>query len=319
MELPGLKHLDPEVEQPVEEPPFSLSRFGGELFLALVWGHWWNAAVPRDPIFGIDISFLRLLAPVFVAAAVHTVGNIGNQQGSFMKPLISSYLLYTLNGFHDRAITSAALSATIGFNWRAKEWRRVKEPKGSLRKRLLKTAVVVVFSYGLVVSFLYFNCEVRDNSGVSTKCRDALQNFLNSPAWVDMKTQLLRIYEVIKLHGWSRVYEEIINSIDPLGEKKALEILELSQGASQENITAQYRSLSRKYHPDRYKDPEEKIKAQEKFIEIQQAYERLSDIKTKRKRANKKPSDQGTTNEFSQGPDDVNNDDDEDFIHDRDL
>ena len=88
----------------------------------------------------------------------------------------------------------------------------------------MKAAVVVVFSYGLVVSFMYFNCEVRDNSGVSTKCRDALQNFLNSPAWVDMKTQLLRIYEVIKLHGWSRLYEEIINSIDPLGEKKALEV-----------------------------------------------------------------------------------------------
>ena len=50
------------------QPPFSLSRFGGELFLGLVWGHWWNAAVPRDPIFGIDISYLHHLAPAFVAA-----------------------------------------------------------------------------------------------------------------------------------------------------------------------------------------------------------------------------------------------------------
>jgi curved DNA-binding protein CbpA len=38
---------------------------------------------------------------------------------------------------------------------------------------------------------------------------------------------------------------------------------------------------------------EDKAQAQEKFVEIQQAYERLSDIKNRRARANKK-SDKDT-------------------------
>nr|CAI5850414.1 unnamed protein product [Callosobruchus analis] len=49
-----------------------------------------------------------------------------------------------------------------------------------------------------------------------------------------------------------------------------------------------WRKLSREFHPDKVKDPELQREAQEKFMEIQQAYEILSNIKHRRKRKNKK-------------------------------
>ena len=76
-----------------------------------------------------------------------------------------------------------------------------------------------------------------------------------------------------------------ISSLDPLGEKHALKTLELERGVTQEEIKARYRELSKKWHPDRFTDEQEKIEASDKFVLIQQSYERLSTIKKRRKTA----------------------------------
>ena len=51
------------------------------------------------------------------------------------------------------------------------------------------------------------------------------------------------------------------------------EVLGLSKGASDQDIKKAYRSLAKKYHPDINKD----AGAEEKFKEINEAYEVLSD------------------------------------------
>lgn len=58
--------------------------------------------------------------------------------------------------------------------------------------------------------------------------------------------------------------------------KNYYEILEVNEHASQEVIEKAYRVLVRKYHPDLYKD-EEKIYAEQKVIDINEAYRVLSD------------------------------------------
>lgn len=59
--------------------------------------------------------------------------------------------------------------------------------------------------------------------------------------------------------------------------KSLYETLEVSENASADEIKKAYRKLARKYHPDVNKDP----KAEEKFKEINAAYEVLSDPEKK--------------------------------------
>ncbi len=61
--------------------------------------------------------------------------------------------------------------------------------------------------------------------------------------------------------------------------KSLYETLEINENATAEEIKKAYRKLARKYHPDVNKDP----KAEEKFKEINAAYEVLSDQEKKQK------------------------------------
>ncbi len=60
--------------------------------------------------------------------------------------------------------------------------------------------------------------------------------------------------------------------------KQHYQTLELPLNASPRRIKEQYRSLAKRYHPDRVTDPAEKLRFAEKFREINQAYEALSEI-----------------------------------------
>jgi DnaJ family protein B protein 4 len=67
--------------------------------------------------------------------------------------------------------------------------------------------------------------------------------------------------------------------------KEYYEILGLNKDASKENIKKAYRKLALKYHPDKHakKSESEKKVAEEKFKQISEAYQVLSDPKTKKK------------------------------------
>jgi curved DNA-binding protein CbpA len=58
-------------------------------------------------------------------------------------------------------------------------------------------------------------------------------------------------------------------------------ILGVSANSSPEEIKRSYLKLAQKYHPDRYLDSKEKIKANAKFSKITEAYRALSDDKLK--------------------------------------
>jgi len=57
------------------------------------------------------------------------------------------------------------------------------------------------------------------------------------------------------------------------------EILGLQKGATEEEIKQAFRKLARQMHPDRH--PDEKEKYHQKFTELQEAYEVLSDPEKK--------------------------------------
>ena len=60
----------------------------------------------------------------------------------------------------------------------------------------------------------------------------------------------------------------------------------MESGVSQEEIATRWRRMSKEWHPDRYQDEDKKLVAQEKFMELNAAYETLSKIKSRRLRKN---------------------------------
>ena len=58
-----------------------------------------------------------------------------------------------------------------------------------------------------------------------------------------------------------------------MAKRDYYEVLGLQKGASDDEIKKAYRSLAKKYHPDINKEPG----AEEKFKEINEAYDTLSD------------------------------------------
>ena len=67
------------------------------------------------------------------------------------------------------------------------------------------------------------------------------------------------------------------------GTEHACQILSVDcESATQEEIRSACRKLSREWHPDKHKEEEQKKIAQEKFIEIQDACQKLDE---KRRRA----------------------------------
>ena len=55
-------------------------------------------------------------------------------------------------------------------------------------------------------------------------------------------------------------------------------VLGITRGATDREIKKAYREMSRKYHPDSYTDETEKKWAEEKFREVQEAYNQIVEM-----------------------------------------
>ena len=60
-------------------------------------------------------------------------------------------------------------------------------------------------------------------------------------------------------------------------------MLGLSTSANEIEVKQQYKILVKLWHPDRHKDDQMKMVAEEKFLEIQTAYEKISDLSARKK------------------------------------
>lgn len=266
-----------------DTPPSKMARWLGMLVVGNMFGMLIAMAVPEKDELGIDLSLLaKCLVPLGCAFGVWLVGNIGREQGTFLRPLLACYATLPLHFYGGNMIAWTTIVGALLFK---RQWRRQVRDPAPMWKRILILSLCGSLYVSMWGSYLYFNATVVHN-GEKIKLRDAVTHFIKSPAVKEFSKNLLGLWEHMKAQGFWSTWSQLVASLDPTGEKNALKVMELKNGASQEEIRSRYRELTKQWHPDRVKDPELKEEAHEKFREIQEAYEILSELKKKRAKQN---------------------------------
>eukprot|EP00794_Sanderia_malayensis_P017471 gene17471-19218_t len=267
-----------------KEPPFNVTRFAGEMMVGFFYGILVRLALPEETPRAIVV----LLVNFGVAVGVHLVGNIGREKGDFKYPFIASLLSHVIMSFliaDEPSYMYCSLFGAMAFNYYREYSHKVKPEKGTCKR------IVVLVLSGLVIgslwcSFLYFNAHITTEDGEKIKFRDSVNHFFKSPAWLEFKNTFWGLYEEAQKQGWRNVYDELMKAIDATGESNARKVLGVTEHATEAEIRRSYKKLAVKWHPDKNKDNAEE--AQQKFIEVQQAYEVLSKVMSSRKRQNEK-------------------------------
>ena len=105
-------------------------------------------------------------------------------------------------------------------------------------------------------------------------------HFLFGIAQADGSVSTSEINTLKQIAGYLRVGLRDFDSIKAMFVKSAdnaYKILEIEKSASNDEVKKAYRTMAKKYHPDRVNTENEAIKkgAEEKFKQVQKAYEQI--------------------------------------------
>ncbi|KAL7296252.1 hypothetical protein TKK_0010488 [Trichogramma kaykai] len=285
-----------QLRQQSKKPPYNWLRCTLACVLAYWFGQLVLLAIPKDEVNGMNFKPLMVLVPLAVSLGIWLVGNIGRERGSLWQCTFAAYIFYPFLdyiGNEDYWLGLMIVSSTLVFNFFAKEWCTTKKPKRSLAKSVIIFVAIAIVYALLLGSIAYFNGSFVDAEGEEIKLSEAIEHFWTSPIWVDLQPCLEEIWRLYQHQGFYATWNQLIEMSDPRGEKNAYKVLGLSLTASQSQITSTWRKLSRENHPDKCKGtPEECQLTQERFLDIQQAYEIISSAKNRRERKNKKSTDE---------------------------
>lgn len=261
-----------------KRPPSSIVRQSGLMIMGNLFAYLVEYAIPRELLHDSVVTVIKfLLIPFASAIGVWLAGNVGRHQGSIKKPLLAAYLGAVPSLIFDIQHGSfSTLAATIVFNKYSKSWRLERAREKSLLKRVAVLTGCILIYLSLWSSWFYFGCTIEDPETTEPiKCRVAFDNFIKSPAYTNLSEAIWMLYERARHQGIMGLWKEIMQEFDVSGKSAALSVLELSDGASPREILAQYKKLSRLYHPDKEKDESKKAEKNEKFIQVQEAYNKL--------------------------------------------
>ena len=120
----------------------------------------------------------------------------------------------------------------------------------------------------------YMNLRTR------VEVRLQLVHFLFGIAQADGSVSPAEINKIQEIAGYLRIGTQDFESIKAMFIKSAdnaYKILEIEKSASDDEVKKAYRTMAKKYHPDRVNNEDEAIKkgAEEKFKEVQIAYETI--------------------------------------------
>lgn len=258
-------------------------RIFGQIMFAMFYRMLVYMAIPEEYL---ELKLLlALVLPLGTAFGTYMVSNIGRLKSSLRYALIGAYLGEFLFGTMHLAYPEpnslfatgvAMIITTYGWEYDRRP-HAAKQRKCS--RRLAKWFVIYLTFWSLIGSYLYFNATVVTQDGEKIKVREAVGNFFRSPHWAKAKQSFWQLYEEYQHEGWEGVKRRLTILSDLEGEERSLEIFNVTKEATMQEIKERYRVLAKQWHPDHHKDKEY---AQEKFMEIQEAYETLKKIRARR-------------------------------------
>jgi len=142
--------------------------------------------------------------------------------------------------------------------------------------------------YLLFTNWLLFSVTVNGDDGETIVIADSIKNMMKSPAFQDLSRALNELYEHVRVAGFSQLWSELLKQLDADGVGNSFAVLGLDAKKENEykiaDIKKAHRKLALQWHPDKQsgKSDTEVKAAEEKFREIQEAYEKLQKLYKRR-------------------------------------
>ncbi|UJR28587.1 hypothetical protein I4U23_009820 [Adineta vaga] len=291
-----------------KSPSFEIFRFCGQFIISIFYGFITFYAFPDtwhvQPLLSLFSGSCSILA---IAIGTQMVGTVGPRQCSFLWPFLGALLGLPFINASSPSFNLSAFLCSLFFEWKvewnptyfseltitkSKESQCLKSTKRKRRhfiRRCLSYGFCIMLFSALFTSALYQNLQV-DIKGQRVKVKDVLNDFFKSQEFILLYQQLFNILRQLWIfylrYGVKGIWTQIWMAFDSENEKQAYETLNLHYDASQKQIEYQCRTLSRQWHPDRHRDVKEKQKAENIFMNIQQACDRLSNERKRRQLLN---------------------------------
>ncbi|GAB5372120.1 hypothetical protein AAMO2058_001638200 [Amorphochlora amoebiformis] len=270
---------------PLDKPRGSWSKFIGAYIFAGYLRALCASAVPEELEMGE--GFMVIPHAIGVALGVYLVGNNGKEGGPFLPTMLASLLCEFLRTFLLEEWGALLTLVPIYTFARYRVWvpfgltpqTEKRRCWTSLFKHFLKGSFFLV----LVLSFIYHNATITievNGHDETRKVKDQIIHIWRSPAVQEFFTVMGQVWVHVQHHGFQSFWDELVKNMDLDGEEHAYKVLGLEKGATDREIKRKYRSLARKYHPDKCFEPE----CEGIFREIQEAYENLKNVRSRESR-----------------------------------
>lgn len=237
------------------------------------------------------------LVPLGTGLGAYMVSNAGKIKCRLMYSLAGAYLgeicfghphLMLVDSYPSLAVGVCALFSTFA-------WQYDRGPRGltivagntcckrTCKRLAIWTFCAVMFSL-LLGSAFYFNGSVETDDGEIVKVREVLNNFFRSPHWQQLKNSFWKnlddVWLDFKEKGWKGAKKRLIVLADIQGEERSRLILGVEQNVTLKELKVTYRNLAKEWHPDHHMTTSEevKVRVQERFMEIKEAYDNLHSI-----------------------------------------
>ena len=155
---------------------------------------------------------------------VHVVANVKPQKATYVWPLLGAmcgipWIVNDTGNIHYSAVLSA-----VFVNWQGKEWNpEVGNNRGFCRRFFCLTFCCLLYSsiWGVAI---YQTASITTKEGEEIPLREAIPNFFKSPAWAEMKQSFKELYQFYQVHGFEKLWEELVEKLDPTGEANAYKV-----------------------------------------------------------------------------------------------